>query len=157
MARTRSNMSPGAQKALGFVFTFAGLVMLYFSWYNYDATNKFLNTAQSTSGVVVDLERRHSSSTSSSGSSTTYAPVVEFTAPESGQTITFTSNSSSNPPAYDEGDDVTVLYDPAEPEEARIDSFMSLWFLPLLLLVMGGIFTPVGIGIMRARGKQEAV
>lgn len=143
---------------MGIVFALAGFVMLYFSWHTYNSTNKFLETALSTPGVVVDLERRHSSSTSSSGSSgPTYAPVVEFTHPESGETIRFTSSSSSNPPAFDEGEDVTVLYAPDNPDDARIDSFTDLWLLPLILLGMGIIFAPVGIGVMRSGNRQQSI
>jgi len=149
--------SPATKKFLGVIFTFAALVMLYFSWHTYNATNEFLETAQSAPGIVVDFDTRHSSSSSSSGSSTTYAPIVEYTHPETGQTIRFTSSASSNPPAFDGGEEVTVLYSPDDPEDARIDSFMSLWMMPLILVVLGGIFLPVGLGIMRSKNSQQSV
>lgn len=69
-------------------------------------------------------------------------PVVEFAAP--GQPLqTVQMSVGSWPPAYAEGDSVTVLYDPQQPRNARIKSFSStllLWLLPVLSTVLGGSF-----------------
>jgi hypothetical protein len=71
-----------------------------------------------------------------------YAPVVEFVT-RSGEKITFTGRiytRSALPP----GKLVPVLYDPANPQAARIDSFVEMWVFPLvgfvgsLILIVGG-------------------
>ena len=44
---------------------------------------------------------------------------------------------SSSSPDLDVGDTVPVLYDPADPEDARIDSFLLLWLGPLIFWLLG--------------------
>ncbi|GIW72147.1 MAG: hypothetical protein KatS3mg102_1689 [Planctomycetota bacterium] len=99
----------------------------YFLW---DAMG-FRATAASTEGTVIGLAWTSSTGTTSHTMHTA-APVVEFTA--NGQRYRFTSSVSSNPPAYSVGERVQVLYDPEQPQRARIDSF---WQLHLLWLATG--------------------
>ena len=81
-----------------------------------------------TTGNVVRLEE----SNSSEGGCCVYSPVVEFTA--GGQTHSFESGNASDPPAYDVGEEVSVLYDPANPETAQIDSFFERWLFPIIII-----------------------
>ena len=62
-----------------------------------------------------------------------YAPVVEYTVRGVDYRLTGTY---TNPPAYDVGDRVTVRYERANPENARLDSFVELWLFPV---VFGGV------------------
>lgn len=41
--------------------------------------------------------------------------------------VEFTGSVGSDPPGFDIGEGVTVLYDPANPKSARIDAFFQLW------------------------------
>jgi hypothetical protein len=95
----------------------------------------------SVGGVVVGL--KESASTGTSG--TTYAPVVRYEV--EGQTHTFTSSNSSNPPAYEIGERVVLLYDPADPTRARIDSWWELWLMPLALGA-GAIIVAVAVNVL---------
>jgi hypothetical protein len=65
-------------------------------------------------------------------------PVVEFTIP-SGEKIRFTSEFGSRPASHTVGQNVTVRYDPADPQKAEIESGMSLWLTPLIMVFMGAI------------------
>lgn len=58
---------------------------------------------------------------------------------ECGKRFTFNSSISSSPPAYAVGDKVTMLYHPANPRSAQINTFHDRWMFPL-------IFTFVGLG-----------
>jgi hypothetical protein len=49
----------------------------------------------------------------------TYAPKVRFKTKD-GKEETFVSRSSSNPPGFQTGQDVSVLYDPNNPESALL-------------------------------------
>ncbi len=102
-------------------------------------TQRFVERAASAEGTVTELVR----SRSSSSSSPTYRSVVRFTA-ANGEPIEFESTFGSNPPSHRTGDRVTVLYDPDLPQRARIRSFGSLWFLPLIFGGLGGVLTIVG-------------
>ncbi len=74
--------------------------------------------------------------------------MVEFTSAD-GTPRTFRSSTGSNPPSYDKGERVEVLYRADSSEDARINGFASLWLLPLIFggigLVIGGIGTAVAL------------
>lgn len=67
------------------------------------------------------------------GACCTYSPVIEFTASDS-QTYTFDSQNSSYPPAYEVGEEVSVLYDPQNPQTAQINKWTERWLMPLILI-----------------------
>ena len=57
---------------------------------------------------------------------------IEFTA--GGQTYSFESDNASDPPVYSVGEELPVLYDPAGPETAQINSFFERWVFPMIIL-----------------------
>lgn len=73
-----------------------------------------------------------------------YRPVVAFT-DTAGQRREFTSKLSSNPPGYEAGDAVGVMYDPADPARAEIDSFASRHLGTLVFGLFGAVFTMLGL------------
>jgi len=83
-------------------------------------------------GTVVELTSR----ATASGRSNILCPVVEFTAP-SGETIRFTSDFGSLPAKHQIGQSVNIRYDVVDPHQAEIESTMSLWLTPLILIFMG--------------------
>jgi hypothetical protein len=76
-------------------------------------------------GVVVALKE------SADSDGVTYAPIIKYVV--EGQTHTFESDNSSSPPAYEVGERVVLLYDSADPSQARIDSWWELWLMPVML------------------------
>jgi hypothetical protein len=135
------------------VATLAGLGMLAGSGWTLGSTLKFRKEAQTTDGVVVDF----ATSRSDKGK-TMYSPIVEYR-DLSGTSRQLTSSVSSSSPGYDRGDKVQVRFLPQNPEQARIDSFLENWFLPLILGGLGLIFFGVGIGafvagITKARNRK---
>ncbi|WP_409062537.1 DUF3592 domain-containing protein [Streptomyces sp. SYP-A7185] len=118
--------------AFGTLFTVIGVILA-------GVSISFLTDAERAKGTVVSLEWRtdHSgSSRKTRGNDGPVAyPVVEFTSAD-GKPRTFESSMGSNPPSYDQGERVDVLYRADSPEDARIDGFVSLWLLPL---IFGGI------------------
>jgi hypothetical protein len=72
-------------------------------------------------------------------------PVVAFT-DRDGMNHTVQVSEGSSPPEWAAGDAVTVRYDPAYPEGARIES----WTSDLLLWLLPGITGIVGIGFLLA-------
>ncbi|OPX65312.1 MULTISPECIES: DUF3592 domain-containing protein [unclassified Methanoregula] len=66
-------------------------------------------------------------------------PVVAFT-DSGGRNHTVKIPEGSSPPAWSAGDEVTVLYDPANPEDARTDTFtgaLLLWLVPFVTGFVG--------------------
>ena len=85
-------------------------------------------------GTVVELTRQ----ATASGRSSIISPVVEFTAP-SGEKIRFTSDFGSLPAKHTIGQSVNVRYDSVDPQKAEIESPMTRWLTPLILIFMGVI------------------
>ena len=65
--------------------------------------------------------------------------MVEFTTAD-GRRLRFRSDSASRFDPYVVGQPVAVLYDPAEPQQARIDSGTLRWVLPAVFIAIGGVF-----------------
>lgn len=120
----------------------AGLVVLGVSLWLYQSTSRFIADASRAPGVVIDIERSRSSDNSS-----TYYPVVRFTSAD-GVERTFVPSWGSSSPRYQRGQAVQILYTPARPEEAEIEDFVSLWLLPLVLGLVGGVFLLFGGGMI---------
>jgi len=138
---------------LFWVFLVVGLGALWGSWALYGSTKSFLKTAQTTNGIVVDLIRK--SSNDSNGTSYTYYPVVMFQPPR-GQSIQFESNFGSNPPSYNKGDVVEVLFNPKDFKSARINSFGALWMGALICGFIGLVFSFIGGGVIWYDAKKKA-
>ena len=67
-----------------------------------------------------------------------YYPDVAFQ-PEDSRTIRFTEGIGTSPARYRAGDKVAVLYNPTDPSDALINSWMRLWVGPLTFIIVGGI------------------
>jgi hypothetical protein len=103
------------------------LAFAYPSW-------QLLRHGERASGTVIGLP---------DGSSTSNASqiVVEYAVGDDIYTITSSVATSS---VLRMGDEVTVLYDPAEPADGTVEGFLELWFVPMLL----GIFALVDIFLL---------
>ena len=103
----------------------------------------FVRRAQRAIGHVVDLYSYVGHQSAGT------APVVEFETAD-GRTIRFASRAGSNPSMYKRGDSVGVLYDPARPEAAKVDSFLALWLGPTIFIGVGSalaLFSSVGFSM----------
>jgi hypothetical protein len=94
----------------------------YISW-------KLENEGKTTTGIVVRLEE----SDSSEGGCCVYSPVIEFTATDD-KTYSFEGGTASDPPQYEQGQEVSVLYDPANPNTAQINKWSERWLFPIIII-----------------------
>jgi len=117
---------------IGFLFVIVAVII-------YIRTRTFINNAQEVKGTVVEMVYR----TSSKGSGS-YAPVYKFRTID-GQTIVVQDSLSSNPPQFQVGQEIDVLYNPENPQKSYINKWMNLYFLPALLGGMGLAFGGVGV------------
>jgi hypothetical protein len=74
-----------------------------------------------------------------------YAPVFEFVTPEG--KVHRVEGDASSPPSYKVGDEVSVLFDPADPGGARVETFAGQW-LGVLLAGLGGAITLAVAGLI---------
>lgn len=128
---------------LGSGFGLIGLGVLAGGFYAQRSAAAFDAAAVRTTAVIVDFEMRRSSG---SKSTTTYAPVFEFSDRE-GTKRRVTSASSSSGQEHKIGQRVEVLYLPSAPEQARLDTWAERWLAVTILGSIGGVFTLVGIGL----------
>jgi uncharacterized membrane protein len=108
---------------------------------------------------VVDLVK-HRSVDSETEEVTIYTyPGVEFTSPD-GKTHHVETNEGSSPPSHQLNDAVTVLYDPANPEDVSIQSFahsLLFWLVPAITGFLGVVFLSIAVAIWWIfRKKQDA-
>lgn len=133
---------PLAFVAFGVGFGALGVVLLV-------RYRQFLARALRVPGVVVTLiaSRSSSSGPGRSNGGITYRPVFRFQTYE-GMDVEVTSNTGSNPPPAREGEQVNVLYDPADPRKARLDKFGQRGgFIGWIFVAFGVVFTAIGVGL----------
>jgi hypothetical protein len=118
--------------------------------YSFLSTRDFIGEAATTGGVVIDLEREQDADGNDS-----YYPRVQFET--NGRSYQFRGQVGSGYGTFKVGEQVEVLYDPADPHHARINSFVQLWFFPLFLGAMGVVFTAIGAAAASGdtRGKEQ--
>ncbi|MEN2402185.1 DUF3592 domain-containing protein [Flavobacterium sp. MC2016-06] len=126
---------------VSYIFGLIGLVFFSGSLYSYLDQQAFLKRAEKVQGTVIELIVNRSNN------STTFTPVVFFTTKD-GKEIEFTSSISSNPPSYNQGESVEMVYDPTNPSDATINAFSSLYMGPLIFGIFGLVFFLVGFSII---------
>lgn len=102
-------------------FCLWGAYAAYTSW-------RLENEGETTTGTVVSLEE----SNDSEGGCCVYSPVVEFEA--DGRTYSFEGENASDPPAYKVGEQVEVVFDPADPDTAQINKWTERWLFPIIII-----------------------
>jgi hypothetical protein len=116
--------------------------------YSYLSTGDFIAEAATASGVVIGLEREQDAD-----GGATYYPRVQFQA--NGRSYQFKGQVGSGYGTFRVGEQVDVLYDPADPQSARINSFVQLWFFPLFLGVVGSVFTALGASTAFGKARKS--
>ncbi|MFH8789208.1 DUF3592 domain-containing protein [Streptomyces roseoverticillatus] len=148
----------GAHRWLAFGMITVGALCLVAGLIFAGMSVSFLTDAQRARGTVVALDWREDHG---GGSRTAHAddapaayPVVEFTSAD-GTLRKFRDSAGSNPPSYEVGEQVEVLYRPGSPEDARIKGFLSLWLMPLIFGGIGLVFTGIGTGFALAARRRR--
>ena len=99
-------------------------------------SRRFAASAARAGGVVVDLV---SGPPGPQGGVPLAYPVVRYHTTD-GREVVFRSGFGSQPPLWRPGQSVTVLYDPADPEAARVETKAATVVAP-------GCFVAVGVGL----------
>jgi hypothetical protein len=132
------------------LFLVLGVVFLVVAVVTFVLTLRFVAGAERVTGTVTDVSRE----TDSEGEVLFY-PVVRFTTAE-GRTLEFRSSTGSSSPPQP-GDRVEVLYDPDDPQDARLSGFFDVWLLPIVFGFIGVVASTVSlVAIRRTRGLSKA-
>lgn len=117
-----------------------GILMVAMGVFLYVRTKNFVGRSQEAKGTVTQLA--YESDSEGGG----YYPVFQYTT-LTGQMIEAAGNVRSNPPSHKLGEVIDVLYDPAKPKDARIKKSSALFFVPILLGGLGGVFFCLGVAL----------
>ena len=109
-------------------------MLIYLGYGKYTDSREFAAGAKSADGTVTGFET-YDAPGSDIRDDIHYAMVTYTT--EDGMEITFQGPSKDGLVKLKKGDPVRVLYYPDGPENARVDSFMELWFAATMLIGLG--------------------
>jgi hypothetical protein len=150
--------SANAEKILLGVFTGIAVLMLLIA--GLSSTNAVLkmNREESASGRVVEIiQRREYVNEQDRVVQDYYFPVVDFVSAD-GRRHSAQMTEGSSTPSQEVGDEVTVLYDPEHPLDARIKSAGSsllLWVLPGITGILGLAFLGAVIVVRKVMPAAE--
>jgi hypothetical protein len=108
----------------------------FYSWH-------FVGTAERTTGTIIEMREQRDKE----NGGTLYAPTFSFRDASGVQHIV-ASNVWSAPPQHRVGDTVAVLYQPTDPQGARMNGYWHLWGLPTITGLLGGIYLPIGLVLL---------
>ena len=135
--------SAKAEKIILWVFTgVAALMLLIAIVSSVNAILRMAKEQRATGRVVEIVERREYVNEQDRVVQDYYYPVVEFVSRD-GRSHTVHMTEGSSAPSHEVGDEVTVLYNPERPLEARIQSVGSyalMWILPGITGILGLAF-----------------
>ncbi|RPJ44642.1 MAG: DUF3592 domain-containing protein [Chloroflexi bacterium] len=132
---TRTTSSLG--KIVVSVFGVVSLILLTIAVIAGINTGRAVTREESAPGRVTGNRVLHDSE-----GDTLYYPVVAFSLPN-GSIKTVELSTGSWPAMYEAGEEVTVLYDPANPDQVRIQSLTStigMWLVAIITGTLGLIF-----------------
>jgi hypothetical protein len=113
-------------------------------------TGRFISHSVVAKGTVTGLNEQ------SGENGKMFAPEYTFVT-QDGRIWNAVSTSSSNPPAYQVGQSIRVLYDPHYPEHNRIDSFWHLWGFSAAFLLVAAILAVLGFAMRSAKRRRAQV
>ncbi len=124
-------------------FTAIAAIMLLVTIFSIFNNIQKILKEESVPGMVVDVvKRRELVNEENDIVRDFYYPVIEFV-PSDGHKRSLQVNEGSDSPFYEKGDEITVLYDPEHPLDARIKSAGSnalMWVLPSITGILGIAF-----------------
>jgi len=135
---------------VGAVFAAGGALFFALGVLLARSKRRFDRTALRAAGEVVDVRWQSRSGLAASGAQRIGYPVLRFTLPD-GDTVETVARTTTSADVLQRGRAVPVLYDPADPRKARIDSgpaaagptLMSAGFM-----VIGGVFVVLGLALV---------
>ena len=132
--------SAHAEKLILGSFTGVAVLMLLIAFVSSASAILKMNREESAPGRVVEIiQRREYVNEQDRVVQDYYFPVVEFLSKD-GRRHTVHMTEGSSVPSHEVGDEVTVLYNPERPLDARIKSIGSaalLWILPGITGILG--------------------
>jgi hypothetical protein len=119
-------------------FQVTGIGLLVLAIFLSSGTALFLQHAVTADATVVALIEK----TDADDGTIAYYPQFTFSTP-AGSSFTIVARNGSKPAEFKRGQKVRVLYERTNPYNAKIDTFLQLWLLPLIFGSIGIFFLAV--------------
>lgn len=115
-----------------------GIIIFITSLFLFKKSIDFIRNGNRTTATVIELEKI------SDGEGTTYKPIFKFKT-FTNQEIIYKHHSSSSPASFDIGEEVSIVYNTDNPNNAKILTYFGsfIWTIVLMsismpLIVIGG-------------------
>jgi hypothetical protein len=118
----------------------AGCILLAVSLYKLKDTLEFLEKSDRAPGVVTRLEELSGGDTG-----TSYSPVFKIKTKDN-QEFTYFHTSSTNPPSWDIGEQAMFVYDPRDPNSARMLTYFGVFSWTIVFMGFGVFLMTMAIG-----------
>ena len=152
--------SANAEKLILGIFSGVAVVMLLIAFISSASAILKMNREERAPGRVVEIiQRREYVNHQDRVVQDYYFPVVEFVSAD-GRRHSVQLTEGSSAPSHEVGDDVTVMYDPDHPLDARIKSLGSsalMWILPGITGIVGLGFLGAVIAVRRLMPPAESM
>ena len=130
-------------------FILISLLFLIIGLTEMNNTIKFLKTAESANGIVID--KRQSSGTRG----TAYFLTIRYTTKDNETCVAETDMAYGGLFAPKIGQKVSIVYDPQKMSHIKLNSTTFIFLMPFLFTLMGGIFLPLTITtVVRTLNKK---
>ena len=150
--------SAGAEKIILGVFSGVAILMLLIAGISsWSAVRKISREASAPGRVVEMIQRRQYVNEQDRVAEEYYFPVVSFVSAD-GRSHSVQITEGSSTPSHEVGDEITVLYDPEHPLEARIQSMGSsllMWILPGITGILGLAFFGAVLVVRKLMPPEE--
>ena len=151
--------SASAEKLILGIFSGVALVMLLIAFVSAASALLKMNREESGPGRVVEMIlRREYVNEQDRIVQEYYFPVVEFVSTD-GRYHSVQMTEGNSAPSHEVGDEVTVLYDPEHPLDARIKSFGSaalMWVVPGITGILGLGFLGAVVAVRKLMPSTES-
>lgn len=124
------------------ILVLVGFVLLALAILLFISSRKFVANGIKTQATVID--NIAISSQSDGGTSIMYAPLLKYDVKS--EKNTYTPNSRSNPPAYDIGEKVPIVYSKKNSQNVRIVSFWGVYLGSNILFAFSLPMLFIGVG-----------
>ena len=121
------------------VFVIMGIVMVYFAFKIYNNIHELRKYGIKTYGTIIRYERRRGTKTNDYS----IVPIVKFKTVSTDEEFIIEGHMDNRKLFQNickAGDEVEIIYDANNPNKAVINTFAELWFMPILLWIIGFSF-----------------
>lgn len=140
------------RKRAGFIAIALSLLPISNGARHYLSVQPYLETAITSDATVVRNEP--SNKKRANANSSALYPVVSYT-DDSGRPVLAQTNVGSYPAVRKQGEQLSILHDPANPLDIRENSFMGLYFETTFYLLPGMLTFLLGLALVYLPGSKR--